>query len=86
MVAFPTETVYGLAANAALAGSVQRLRDVKGRTAAQPFTVNIGRRDGCEDFVPILSPIARLKPPTIVLRTLSLPSKADMGGIVGRST
>jgi len=59
LVAFPTETVYGVAANAANADSVERLRDLKGRAATQPFTVHIGRRADCEGFVPSLSPVAR---------------------------
>jgi protein-tyrosine phosphatase len=59
LLAFPTETVYGLAANAANADSVGRLRDVKGRSGKQPFTIHIGRRADCEDFVPELSPLAR---------------------------
>lgn len=59
LVAFPTETVYGLAASAAVAEGVQRLRRVKQRDAQQPFTVHIGRRDDCEKFVPELSSLAR---------------------------
>lgn len=59
LVAFPTETVYGLAANAARAESVDRLRRAKGRVAEQPFTVHIGRRADCQDFVPELSPVAQ---------------------------
>ncbi|HKQ46719.1 MAG TPA: L-threonylcarbamoyladenylate synthase [Phycisphaerae bacterium] len=59
LVAFPTETVYGLAANAANAKSVERLREVKGRAAQQPFTVHIGRREDSAKFVPQLSPLAQ---------------------------
>ncbi len=59
LVAFPTETVYGLAASAASEEGVERLRRVKGRDAQQPFTVHIGRRDDCEKFAPELSPLAR---------------------------
>jgi protein-tyrosine phosphatase len=59
LVAFPTETVYGLAANAAHAESVRRLREAKGRAADQPFTVHIGRRTDCEEFVPELSAVAQ---------------------------
>jgi len=59
LVAFPTETVYGLAANAAIADSVERLRLAKGRGAEQPFTVHIGRRADCDEFVPELSPVAQ---------------------------
>jgi len=52
LVAFPTETVYGIAANAAKPDSVERLRDIKGGSVPRPFTVHIGRRSDCEDFVP----------------------------------
>ncbi len=51
LVAFPTETVYGLAANAANAESVRRLQAVKGRDMTQPFTVHVGRRTDCEAFL-----------------------------------
>lgn len=58
IVIFPTETVYGLAASAARADSVERLRNLKGRTDEQPFTVHIGRRSDWQDFVPSTSPLA----------------------------
>lgn len=59
LVAFPTETVYGLAANAASGSAVSRLREVKGRAATQPFTVHIGRIDDCEPYVPALTNLGR---------------------------
>lgn len=59
LVAFPTETVYGLASNAAIAESVQRLQDAKGSSAQRPFTVHIGRRSDCEDFVPEPTSVGR---------------------------
>lgn len=59
IVAFPTETVYGLALNAAIDDSVERLRSIKGRDVRQPFTVHIGRPADCEEYVPRLSPVAR---------------------------
>lgn len=59
LVAFPTETVYGLAVNAAVEHSVQRLQELKGRGRGQPFTVHISRRADCEEYVPELSPLAR---------------------------
>jgi tRNA threonylcarbamoyl adenosine modification protein (Sua5/YciO/YrdC/YwlC family) len=59
LVAFPTETVYGIAANAAIVESVRRLHEVKDRGPKQPFTVHIGRRSDCEDFVPAFTPVAR---------------------------
>lgn len=59
LIAFPTETVYGLAANAAVAGSVERLRDIKGRAAEQPFTVHVGRRADSEKFVQQMPSLAQ---------------------------
>ena len=43
LVIFPTETVYGVGANAADATAVTRLRTAKGRASEQPFTVHLGR-------------------------------------------
>src|SRR5690349_21826467 len=41
VVALPTETVYGLAANAFDAQAVQRIFDLKGRPAANPIIVHV---------------------------------------------
>lgn len=41
VVAFPTETVYGLAAAATVPGVVARLNKLKGRPAEKPYTVHI---------------------------------------------
>lgn len=60
LVIFPTETVYGLAANAANAESVRRLRDLKGRSNDQPFTVHIGTAIECEEFVPQVGRLGRM--------------------------
>jgi L-threonylcarbamoyladenylate synthase len=51
-VAFPTETVYGLAANRLDASAVSRLYKVKGRPRGKPLTVHIAdlsciRKLGC---------------------------------------
>src|ERR1700693_3581098 len=40
LVAFPTETVYGLGANALDAGAVERIFEAKGRPAANPLIVH----------------------------------------------
>jgi L-threonylcarbamoyladenylate synthase len=45
LVAFPTETVYGLAANMLDAKAVERLYRVKGRPAGKPLTVHIAAPD-----------------------------------------
>ncbi len=59
IVAFPTETVYALGTSASQERSVQRLRDIKGRTGRQPFTVHIGRRADYEKFILEPPPVAR---------------------------
>ena len=59
LVAFPTETVYGLAANAANSDSVERIRKVKARGKTQPFTVHIGEASAAEDYVPEISRMGR---------------------------
>jgi len=43
LVVYPTETVYGLAADALSAEAVRRVFDAKGRPAAQPLPVQIGQ-------------------------------------------
>lgn len=59
LVAFPTETVYGVAANAAIPESVARLRELKGISRPKPFTVHVARRADVERYVPHLSPVGR---------------------------
>ena len=51
LVAFPTETVYGVAASAEDPDAVARLSEVKGRRGGGPFTVHIGRRSDAARFV-----------------------------------
>ena len=48
VVAFPTETVYGLGALATDANAVQRIFEAKGRPSDNPLIVHIGqeRRSG----------------------------------------
>jgi L-threonylcarbamoyladenylate synthase len=48
LVAFPTETVYGLGVNARLAAAVERLYRVKGRPASDPLIVHIADRSQLE--------------------------------------
>lgn len=59
LVAFPTETVYGLAASALDATAVRRLVDVKRRKASQPLTLAIRSADQARDYAPDMSPLAQ---------------------------
>ncbi len=52
LVAFPTETVYGLGARADDAGAMKRLREVKAREPTKAFTVHIASREDAPRFVP----------------------------------
>ena len=59
LVAFPTETVYGLGADATHPDALARLREVKERPAGKPFTLHVGSRSAVERFVPELHGVAR---------------------------
>ena len=54
LVAFPTETVYGIGANAGDAAAVERLRALKERPEDKPFSVHIGDRD---DLATVVNPV-----------------------------
>ena len=58
LVAFPTETVYGIAAGARHAEAVSRLSEVKGRANNHPFTLAIKNSLEAMDYVPELSLVA----------------------------
>jgi len=64
LVVFPTETVYGVGAAVLSERGLQRLRDIKERPEAQPFTVHIPSPDVIERYVaprtqPVLMRLAR---------------------------
>ena len=59
VVAFPTETVYGVGARADLPAAVRRLRRLKERTDGKPFTVHIPERDHVPTYVPELPGLGR---------------------------
>ena len=58
LVAFPTETVYGLGADATSAEAVARIFAAKGRPADHPLIVHIAHRDDLERFGADVSPDA----------------------------
>ncbi len=59
LVAFPTETVYGLAASALDEDAVGRLLTAKDRTAAKPLTLAIKSADEARDYAPDMCPLAQ---------------------------
>ncbi|MFB6638933.1 L-threonylcarbamoyladenylate synthase [Streptomyces chartreusis] len=75
LVAFPTETVYGLGANAEDPAAVARIFQVKGRPPSHPLIVHIGSAEYLDDWVEDVPEAARLLaerfwpgPLTLVLR------------------
>ena len=78
LVAFPTETVYGLGANLLDTQAMAALRGVKKRPGAKPFTVHIADKDVIKKMGCALTGPARLLtkrfwpgPLTIILRSKS---------------
>jgi protein-tyrosine phosphatase len=59
LVVFPTETVYGVAAQALDAHAVTRLIQVKGRKAGHPLALAIKSVDEARDYAPTMSPLAQ---------------------------
>jgi protein-tyrosine phosphatase len=59
LVAFPTETVYGVAASALVPAAVERLREGKNRPAGKPLTLAIRTASQANDWIPEMSPLGR---------------------------
>jgi protein-tyrosine phosphatase len=59
LVAFPTETVYGIGASACHSEAVERLRNLKDRNRNSPFALAIKSAEEAIDFVPDMTPMAR---------------------------
>jgi tRNA threonylcarbamoyl adenosine modification protein (Sua5/YciO/YrdC/YwlC family) len=59
LVVFPTETVYGLAANALSSRAVERLLNAKQRRAGQALTLALAHADAILDYCPNLPVVGR---------------------------
>jgi len=59
VVAFPTETVYGLAASALAESAVERLSAIKQRGSGHPFALAVRSAEEALDYAPDMSPLAR---------------------------
>ena len=58
LVAFPTETVYGVAASAWDERGVQRLVERKGRRRGHPLSLAVKSADEARDYAPGMSSLA----------------------------
>ena len=83
LVAFPTETVYGIAADAGNPKAIERLNQVKGRPPEKPYSVHLYAPEQMRAFVTSVPPLAA----TLIERfwpgplTIVVPAKG--GGTVG---
>jgi L-threonylcarbamoyladenylate synthase len=88
LVAFPTETVYGLGANALDAAAVRGIYEAKGRPAINPLIVHIhdiaAARDLATEWTPLADTLAREfwpGPLTLVVRRRdAIPDIVTAGG------
>jgi L-threonylcarbamoyladenylate synthase len=84
LVAFPTETVYGLGANALDATAVQRIFEAKGRPATNPLIVHVAgtaqAKEVVSDWPPIATRLAEQFWPGPL--TLVLPKRPSVPDIV----
>ena len=88
VVALPTETVYGLAANALDAAAVARIFEIKGRPAHNPIIVHVASQSMAarcvQTWPPVAAQLARAfwpGPLTLVLpRAAGIPDNVTAGG------
>ena len=87
VVALPTETVYGLAANALDATAVAKIFQIKGRPAHNPIIVHVASREMAAQCVADFSPAEKFArsfwpgPLTLVLpRADKIPANVTAGG------
>ena len=88
LVAFPTETVYGLGANALDENAVKGIFKAKGRPSDNPLIVHIAKKSDIAPLVKEITPKAQAlidrffpAPLTIILKKSDAVSKTTSGGL-----
>jgi L-threonylcarbamoyladenylate synthase len=88
LVAFPTETVYGLGADATDDDALGRLYAVKGRPADHPVIVHLGAAAALDEWAVAVPPVARdlaarcwPGPLTLVVHAAPAVSRVATGGL-----
>ncbi len=88
LVAFPTETVYGLGANALDENAVKKIYKAKGRPSDNPLIVHISEKEDIAPLVKEITPKAKAlidaffpAPLTIILPKSSLVGNTVSGGL-----
>lgn len=84
IVAFPTETVYGLGGNAKLQDSVRKIYEAKGRPSDNPLIVHVATLEQVRDICTEIHPIAQKLIDTFWPGplTLVLPSRGEVSNAV----
>ncbi len=60
VIVYPTETLYGIGADAGNAGALRRVYDMKGREGAKPLLVIVDAFERLQPFVQEVTPVARV--------------------------
>jgi len=88
IIAFPTETVYGLGANALDPSAVSKIFEIKGRPSDNPLIIHIADMKTLENLVSQIPPRAYLiikkfwpGPVTLVLKKSKIVPKITTGGL-----
>jgi L-threonylcarbamoyladenylate synthase len=88
IIAFPTETVYGLGANALDPSAVSKIFEIKGRPSDNPLIIHIADMKTLETLVSQIPPRAYLMikkfwpgPVTLVLKKSKIVPKITTGGL-----
>jgi len=84
VVAIPTETVYGLAADARNENALRRIYAIKERPSTNPLIVHLASMSQVEDWASVFSPLAQTLAHTFWPGpfTLVLPAKPTVSSIV----
>lgn len=83
LVAFPTETVYGLGCSASEPKAVERLREIKNRPEGKPFTLHLHSPEQIGEFVKSIPDKAKNLIQRFVPGPLTLVLEGKDGGTVG---
>lgn len=83
LVAFPTETVYGLGADAGNPRAIERLNQVKGRPPDKPYTIHLYDAEQIKQFVDAVPPVAEQLMATFWPGPLTIVMPAKRSGSVG---
>lgn len=87
LVAFPTETVYGLGANALMSDAAQKVYAAKGRPSDNPLIIHLASAHDAEKYCEVTSEFERLAkaftpgPLTVVMKKKDIIPSAVTGGL-----